>query len=279
MPTEAPTGTNLPNPPALPGSGPQPTTPPKPPGWKFLFAYLLDSFLRNGVAVENIDNVIASCERTADKILTNYGDISSFIPKNPTPWPKCPSMNGMLNIKPSSPPNSTSCEPLPVCDSLASEVIRQSQYLKANPYRPMNSPINCASGASDRSRFLKLNVAADFVRSAARKLGWMLPVIACTIGLLSPAQAEQVTIAWDYPTNELNGVTFRLRWSNDIATPLTNWFVLIATTNTTVKVDVPRGVNFFTASASNFWGESVFSNIAFTPPVVRTNVQIIVTRP
>ena len=98
-------------------------------------------------------------------------------------------------------------------------------------------------------------------------------------GTLQPAQADQVTLAWDYPTNELAGVTFRVKWSNDITIPMTNWVTIATLTNTMAKVDLPRGVNFLTCTASNFWGESAFSNVASTPPVVRTNVVFTITRP
>jgi hypothetical protein len=108
-----------------------------------------------------------------------------------------------------------------------------------------------------------------------------MPLVAGLIvtGLSRPARAEQITLAWDYPTNELIGITFRVKYSNDVTIPFTNWITLIATTNTQVKLDVPRGVNFFACTASNLWGESAFSNIAQTPPVVKTNVSFTITRP
>lgn len=87
MPTTPPTGTNLPAPP-LPGSQPQPTTPLKPPGWHFVFGSLLGSFLNQGVSADNLDNVISACERAANRITKDYGDISAFLPKNPSPWNK-----------------------------------------------------------------------------------------------------------------------------------------------------------------------------------------------
>jgi hypothetical protein len=46
-----------------------------------------------------------------------------------------------------------------------------------------------------------------------------------------------------------------------------------------VKVTVVPGVNFFAANASNLWGVSFFSNVTNTPPVVKTNVPLTITRP
>lgn len=112
----------------------------------------------------------------------------------------------------------------------------------------------------------------DYVRNVviyALALGSLL--------MTSRGFCESVSLAWDYPTNELNGVTFRLKWTTNVA--LTNWVTIATTTNTTVRVDVPKGVNFFACTASNFWGESFFSNIASTPPVVRTNVSLNISRP
>lgn len=93
-----------------------------------------------------------------------------------------------------------------------------------------------------------------------------------------PTFSDPVRLSWDYPPEELTNITFRVKWSTVITTPATNWITIVTTTNTTAIVDVPRGVNFFACTASNFWGESFFSNIASTPPVVKTNVSLHISR-
>lgn len=158
-------------------------------------------------------------------------------------------------------------------------LIRRNSNYVVKP-NPLHSQANSVSGAISRSRWFRLKErAAGFVVRLVRHTGLTALAIASMTGTLQPAQADQVTLAWDYPTNELAGVTFRVKWSNDITIPMTNWVTIATLTNTMAKVDLPRGVNFLTCTASNFWGESAFSNVASTPPVVRTNVVFTITRP
>lgn len=78
----------------------------------------------------------------------------------------------------------------------------------------------------------------------------------------------RVTLAWDYPTNELStDLWFNIYETTNLAAPLTNWNCLtnVLGTNLTASVIVQPGAHFFVATASNFWGESLTSNVASTP--------------
>lgn len=119
-----------------------------------------------------------------------------------------------------------------------------------------------------------------FVQSLVRRAGITIIAALAIIGLSPRALAEPVTLAWDYPTNELFGVTFRVKMTLHLNTPFTNWMTLTETTNTTVKLEMVPNVYFFAVTASNFWSrvESPFSNIVYTPPQVRTNVAVIISK-
>lgn len=87
----------------------------------------------------------------------------------------------------------------------------------------------------------------------------------------------RITLAWDYPTNELGmDLTFRVYRSGD----LRNWTLLtnVVGTNATVAVQVQPGQHFFAMTASNFWGESDFSAVASTPPLPRSDSKVSITR-
>lgn len=70
-----PTGANLP-PPPLPGSGPQPTNPGKPPGYGPIYQYLYLSFILRADPLTLDDARVAeiarACERAADRALADF---------------------------------------------------------------------------------------------------------------------------------------------------------------------------------------------------------------
>jgi hypothetical protein len=78
-----------------------------------------------------------------------------------------------------------------------------------------------------------------------------------------------VTLSWNYDTNELStNLWFNIYETTNITASLTNWNCItnVVGTNLSVMIDVQRGLNFFVATASNFWGEtSITSNMTFTP--------------
>lgn len=109
-----------------------------------------------------------------------------------------------------------------------------------------------------------------------KKLFLFLPLM--VISLRAQALVP-VTLAWDYPPAELTNITFKVYHSTSIALPLTNWVVLTNAISTNqVQVSIAPGVHFFSVTASNFWGESTFSNIASTPALPRSDANLKVQR-
>jgi len=93
-------------------------------------------------------------------------------------------------------------------------------------------------------------------------------IAATAIAVLTAATAfgETIRLAWDYPTNEANKVTFRLYANTNVApASLTNWLVkLDAGTNQTATVsNASPGLWFFAATAVSKAGgiESVRSDV------------------
>jgi hypothetical protein len=91
---------------------------------------------------------------------------------------------------------------------------------------------------------------------------------------------SNVTLYWDYPVSTTN-VTFVIKGSPVITTPLSNWTVkgvvmgnpsAPSPTNITIALD-PQEF-FFVCQASNFWGLSNPSNVASTPPPPRSDVSL-----
>lgn len=88
-----------------------------------------------------------------------------------------------------------------------------------------------------------------------------------------------VNLVADYPTNDITpDMVFKWYLSRDITTPMSNWVVVATTTNPAIRLPVTAGVNFFAITASNFWGESDFSNVASTPALPRSDVTLKVSR-
>lgn len=84
-----------------------------------------------------------------------------------------------------------------------------------------------------------------------------------------------LTFEWDYATNDLPVMSFLLYASPDVARPLTNWAHVITVTATN-RATVPALVErrFFAIRASNIWGVSDFSNVAWTPALPGHNVNL-----
>ena len=85
---------------------------------------------------------------------------------------------------------------------------------------------------------------------------------------------EYVVLAWDYPDNATNVfgsqmwfdplMAFNLYVHTNVSTPLTNWMLLtnVPGIMRTAKIQIAPGSYFFALTASNWWGESDFSNVA-----------------
>jgi len=95
MPTQPPTGSNLPNPPAVPGSTPTPGATAKRPGFGPIYNHVINLFLSH-MTVEQLEDearvaaVLRSCERAADQILDEFQrlKVAFSITANPSPWNK-----------------------------------------------------------------------------------------------------------------------------------------------------------------------------------------------
>ncbi len=78
-----------------------------------------------------------------------------------------------------------------------------------------------------------------------------------------------VTLAWDYPVTELStNLVFKIYSATNVIQPvvlLTN----VSGTNTQVTLPLDAQQRYFVVTASNYWGESSFSNVAETPPPPR----------
>jgi hypothetical protein len=77
-----------------------------------------------------------------------------------------------------------------------------------------------------------------------------------------------VTLVWNYPEAELStNLVFKLYSSPNPATPLASWALLVTVPGTNTQATVPMQPTnmFFVLTASNYWGESDFSNVASTP--------------
>ena len=87
-----------------------------------------------------------------------------------------------------------------------------------------------------------------------------------------------VTLQWDkYPTNQISpDLILKVYSSTNLAIPLSSW-PLVATvnpTNVTVTLPIDAHQRFYVMTASNWWGESDFGNVASTPAPPRSDLNL-----
>lgn len=108
----------------------------------------------------------------------------------------------------------------------------------------------------------------------------IISLLLISFGLISASAAQPVpvTLAWGY-TNAAPD-SFQLLQSTNAAQPVASWPVLtnVPGTNLSVTLPILPGVNFFTVTASNFWGVSPISNVVTTPPVAVLPQNLKITR-
>ncbi len=87
-----------------------------------------------------------------------------------------------------------------------------------------------------------------------------------------------VTLAWDNDKPSTNQ-GFKLYFSANASTPMTNWTVLtnISGLRSNATVRVVPGAAFFAITATNLWGESSFSNVASTPALPSSDGNLTIT--
>ena len=122
-----------------------------------------------------------------------------------------------------------------------------------------------------------------------------LLMLGLLIGLAAQSPSGNVVLAFDYPVSDLDtNLVFKLYGTTNVALPLTNWLVmasaaatsavstnligtnLVATFN--IPVTITPGRFFFVCTASNFWQESVPSNVASTPALPRSDSKLTIKR-
>jgi len=101
--------------------------------------------------------------------------------------------------------------------------------------------------------------------------------VLCADGAPPGVMRTSVTLAWDYPTNQLStNLTFRIFSTTNITQSVTNWPLYGATSGTNLSATFPIDANqrWFVMTASNWWGSSDFSTVAATPPLPRSDVSL-----
>ena len=109
------------------------------------------------------------------------------------------------------------------------------------------------------------------------------------VTLAAPGQISTngILLAWDYPASVLstNQVLFKLYSTTNLTSPQSSW-PLVKSIRSTNGIPVGTNLSFITAfpmqaearyfvmTASNFWGESVFSSVAATPSAPRFDVPL-----
>ena len=156
------------------------------------------------------------------------------------------------------------------------------------PWKPANGvESHCPAARPPKENYTATRSVRGRITPSAAVILVLLSPLLLGIGLWLPAQAEERTLAWLYDpvelqrgmTNENARVWFRLHYTQDPTIPLTNWIAFPATTNTTIKVDVPRTWGFFALNASNYLGLSWCLNLTNIPAPVLSNYVIQVVKP
>lgn len=92
----------------------------------------------------------------------------------------------------------------------------------------------------------------------------LVSLLAAPLTLAAPTTGK-LKLGWSYdPALLTSDLVFKVYYSTSLAVPLTNWTVLatLSGTNLTAVVQGQGGLNYFSMTASNQFGESDFSNVA-----------------
>jgi len=114
---------------------------------------------------------------------------------------------------------------------------------------------------------------AAVVKRSCRHAALAVLVSVLLIVVLAAPPSGRIELTWDYPTNELSAdLSFRVYSTTNISLALTNWPCLtnFPGTQTSGIIQITPGQQYFVMTASNFWGESSFSNVTNTPVLART---------
>jgi hypothetical protein len=80
-----------------------------------------------------------------------------------------------------------------------------------------------------------------------------------------------ITLAWIPANTPSTNFIYKIYSSTNILQPPTNWSVYATASGSVSNITLPIDANqrWFVMTASNWWGESSFSNVASTPPIPR----------
>lgn len=97
--------------------------------------------------------------------------------------------------------------------------------------------------------------------------------------LQTPAAQGIVTLSWNYSAAQLTDTLFKIRGSKTNTSDKSTWQVLTNVfEKTNVVVNVTPGEYFFTGTASNLWGETIFFPVVSLPALPRSDVVVTVIK-
>lgn len=87
---------------------------------------------------------------------------------------------------------------------------------------------------------------------------------------------SEIGLEWDQDTNSIPDV-FKLYTATNLNTPITNWTLVAEISGNVYKAaitNIALQQSFFLLTASNWWGESLPSNVAGTPPIPSDEINL-----
>lgn len=110
-----------------------------------------------------------------------------------------------------------------------------------------------------------------------RKLLFILTLVGCLAAVAHQRGIfrDEVTLAWDYQTNRIPGTVFFVYGSENVYMPIEEWPVITVVTGQTWATfqTVPSSW-FFAVTASNWWGETDFSNVLEIPEPPSSDINL-----
>jgi len=86
---------------------------------------------------------------------------------------------------------------------------------------------------------------------------------------------DHISLVWDYRTNNLPETVVRIYGSSDLTVPMKAWpIITMVTGETHVTFNTVPDHWFFAVTASNWWGESSFSNVLEIPEPPSSDIKL-----
>ncbi|OHD27380.1 MAG: hypothetical protein A2Y38_01870 [Spirochaetes bacterium GWB1_59_5] len=132
---------------------------------------------------------------------------------------------------------------------------------------------------------MKKNQRSEVSPHCGMASGFRLPFVLALLALaVVPVDAAppgvlrtNVTLQCDYPAGELGtNLVFKIYSSTNLSVAVTNWPLLktVVATSTHITLPIDATQRFYVMTASNWWGETSFSNVAQTPPIPRDVINV-----